>query len=143
MIVLIIQKILYYLVGLSCAGMSFFSFFFKNTKYFNTHTGRGKNVLKKLIVMLLVYIQKGHYYFLFGLMGIKFLIEFKQSFENQSKLTKFKHAHFNTILWPMKILNPYVNFGIFRMSKLIFCQWVLICSKMKFCKVRKWSTHSL
>ena len=80
-----------------CLNVLFF-FFFKNTKYFNTHTGRGKNVLKKLIVMLLVYIQKGHYYFLFALMGIKFLIEFKQSFENQSKLTMFKHAHFNTIL---------------------------------------------
>ena len=35
--------------------LSIFFFIFKNTKYFNTHTGREKNVLKKLIV---VYIQK-------------------------------------------------------------------------------------
>ena len=32
----------------------FFFFFFKNTKYFNIHTRRGENVLKKLTV---VYIQ--------------------------------------------------------------------------------------
>ena len=38
--------------------MSFFFFWFKNTKYFNTHTHKGREwkVLKKLIVM---YIQKG------------------------------------------------------------------------------------
>lgn len=70
MIILIIQEILYYLVGLS------YSFFFFT------------------VIILCLNV---HYYFLFGLVGIKLLIEFKQSFENQSKLTEFKHAPFNTI----------------------------------------------
>lgn len=54
-----------------------------------------KNVLKKLTVGI---YSKEPLLFFVGLVGIKFLIEFKQSFENQSKLTKFKHSHFNTIL---------------------------------------------
>ena len=32
-------------------ALLFFFFFFKNIKYFNTHTGRGKRVLKKEIVI--------------------------------------------------------------------------------------------
>ena len=36
--------------------MIFFFFFLKNAKHFNTHIGRGKKVVKKLIVM---YIYKG------------------------------------------------------------------------------------
>ena len=41
-------KILIFVIGLV-----FLFFFLKNIKYFNTHMGRGENVLKKLTVMLL------------------------------------------------------------------------------------------